>query len=273
MHSSTAQRMPQGLPLVKVSLQVHENILLLDYNTVQTLELIENAKTGQQTGGSLFACINQTKTAMGARLMRSSLLQPLKNPSIINARLDAVDQLVASSDLYSGLQQALDSFPDLERVSSGLLVKSALELQFSSIGPINPTTILLLLHLNSALVKINAIVRLLEQHCGESTLLRSILTALKVSPSECSAEHEDAQGCERRCSQDTQQYIYNSTDSRTGSERSTIMFTNKTSLQCIQTAISTKLTGETSKSRAAEQLRLQAVNLIKTGVDGTIVHL
>ena len=68
--------MPQGIPLVKVSLQVHENILLLDYNTVQTLELIENAKTGQQTGGSLFACVNQTKTAIGSRLMRSSLLQP-----------------------------------------------------------------------------------------------------------------------------------------------------------------------------------------------------
>jgi hypothetical protein len=260
--------MPQGIPLVKVSLQVHENILLLDYNTVQTLELIENAKTGQQTGGSLFACVNQTKTAMGSRLMRSSLLQPLKNPNIINARLDAVDQLVASSDLYSGLQQALDSFPDLERVSSNLLVKSVLELQFSSIGPINPTTILLLLHLNSALVKINEIVRLLEEHCGESTLLRSILTALKVSPSECPAEREDAQSCERYCSQDTQQYIYDSTDSCTSSERDT------TALQCIQTAISTKLTsGETSKSRAAEQLRLQAVNLIKTGVDGASVHL
>jgi DNA mismatch repair ATPase MutS len=123
--SSVAQCVPGGLPLVKVSLQVHEDILLLDYSTVQTLELIENTNTGLQRSGSLFACINKTKTAMGARLLRSSLLQPLKNPDIINARLDAVDQLaIHSTELYHGLQRALDSFPDLERVSSNLLVKS-----------------------------------------------------------------------------------------------------------------------------------------------------
>ena len=278
--SSTAQRLPQGLPVVKVSLQVHEDILLLDYNTVQTLELIENAKTGQQRGGSLFACINQTKTAMGSRLMRSSLLQPLKNPSIINARLDAVDQIVASSDLYSGLGQALDSFPDLERVCSNLLIKSALELQFSSIGPINPTTILLLLHLNTALIKVSAIVRVLEDHCAESTLLKSILTALKVSPTEDPVLFDNTQqravddasdSCEidrqsRSLSADEMQYI-SSDRANFGSQCD--MHTSETSLQRIQSAISTKLTsGENNRSRAAEQLRMQAVNLIKPGVDG-----
>lgn len=277
--------MPKGLPLVKVSLQVHENILLLDYNTVQTLELIENAKTGKQRGGSLFACVNKTKTAMGSRLMRSSLLQPLKNPSIINARLDAVDQIVTSSDLYSGLQQALDSFPDLERISSNLLTKSALELQFSSIGPINPTTIMLLLHLNAALVKVGAIVRVLEDHCGESSLLKSLLMALKVRASEgavlseCSERLDGAlESCgtveqpSRSASEDElQRHIYDSANSNNSTERE--MCANETSLRRIQSAISTKLTsGENSRSRAAEQLRLQAINIIRPGIDGMFVY-
>ena len=85
-YCSFVQRVPNGLPLVKVSLRVHEDILLLEHSTVQTLELIENSKTGKQRSGSLFAAINHTKTAMGARLLRASLLQPLQNPAIISAR-------------------------------------------------------------------------------------------------------------------------------------------------------------------------------------------
>lgn len=307
-HSSAAQRMPQGLPLVKVSLQVHENILLLDYDTVQTLELIENSKTGRQCSGSLFACVNKTKTAMGSRLMRSSLLQPLKNPEIIDARLDAVDSIIASSDLYFGLQQALESFPDLERLSSNLLVKSALELQFSSIGPINPTTIMLLLHLKTALIKVGQIVRLLEEYCGESALLIDILAALKVSASQCPTEDDpalsepaikcvagdssttdscagkavhtnlvsqsDMQACSPTStsfSDESDRFQYSSVDSRDSSDCK--VHDNESALQCIQRAVSTKLNdSENAKSRGAEQLRLQTVNLIKPGVDGAGIH-
>ena len=56
-YCSYVQRVPNGLPLVKVSLKVHEDILLLDHGTVQTLELIENSKTGKQRSGSLFAVV------------------------------------------------------------------------------------------------------------------------------------------------------------------------------------------------------------------------
>lgn len=245
--------MAQGIPLVKVSLQVHEDVMLLDHNTVQTLELIENAKTGHQRGGSLFAAVNNTKTAMGSRLMRSSLLQPLKNPGMIHARLDAVDRLVSSPDLFSGLVQALESFPDLERVSSALLIKSASELQFSAIGPINPATIVLLMHLDSALTKISAVVRVLEEHCGESTLLQTILEAL--NPRACEDKDE----------------VATSAKSLNSSEHGT---RGESTLQRIRSAISTKLTsGENIKSRAPEQIRLQAVNLIKPGVDGMQLYL
>ena len=62
------------------------------------------------------------------------------------------------------------------------------ELEFSSIGPINPATIMLLLQLNTALSKISEVLPLLDEHCGESTLLKSILGALQASASGWRAE-------------------------------------------------------------------------------------
>ena len=80
--------------------------MLLDAQTLKCLELIENTKTGTQSTGSLFAVIDQTKTAMGQRLLRASLLQPLCNPELINKRLDAVDAIKSTSELFFGLQRA-----------------------------------------------------------------------------------------------------------------------------------------------------------------------
>ena len=280
-YCSFVQRVPNGLPLVKVSLRVHEDILLLEHSTVQTLELIENSKTGKQRSGSLFAAINHTKTAMGARLLRASLLQPLQNPAIISARLDAVDQLTTQRDLYFGLQKMLEQFPDLERVSSTLLVKTTQELSFSSIGPVNPNTIVLLLHLKTALTKIFEIVPLLEELSGESVLLRNILGALKTL---CSASRPDGDG-----NDNTPGSVLEPSDSEAGfmssSEgepprsleyssvdsgySSTGGASGSTALERIQNAIATKLSdGQAAAPRGGEQLRLQAVNVIANGVDG-----
>ena len=68
-----------ALCCMQVSYKVHDNLMLLDFNTISALEIIENAKSGLQKKGSLFATQNNCKTAGGARLLRCSLLQPLKN--------------------------------------------------------------------------------------------------------------------------------------------------------------------------------------------------
>ena len=40
---------------MQVSYKVHDNLMLLDFNTITALEIIENAKSGLQKKGSLFA--------------------------------------------------------------------------------------------------------------------------------------------------------------------------------------------------------------------------
>ena len=146
---------PLGMPFMKVSYKVHEHLMLLDFNTLKCLEIIENTKSGNQKSGSLFATVNDTQTSMGARLLRSTLiqvashafmllcnlhaawptalsgrrcLQPLKSADLINQRLDAVEEIVDGTALFIGLQAALQFFPDLEQVTSYLLVKSSAEL-------------------------------------------------------------------------------------------------------------------------------------------------
>ena len=66
--------------------------MLLDSSTRRNLELTETLREKQKKG-SLLWVLDKTKTAMGARRLRSDIEQPLINIDDINARLDAVEQL------------------------------------------------------------------------------------------------------------------------------------------------------------------------------------
>ena len=76
-----------------------EGHMAMDGATVQALELVAPSDGGGCCGGGgascLFALLNRTRTAGGARLLRASLLQPLRDAAAIDARLDAVDELIA----------------------------------------------------------------------------------------------------------------------------------------------------------------------------------
>jgi len=51
---------------------------------------------------TLFGILNNTKTHGGAKLLRSNILQPPNDLPTIQARLDCVDELSGSSDLFFG---------------------------------------------------------------------------------------------------------------------------------------------------------------------------
>ena len=74
------------------------DFLKIDRRTALNLELINNARTGKQSD-SLFGTINRTKTAGGARFLRSQLLRPSCDVPTINARLDAVSFLLDHEEL------------------------------------------------------------------------------------------------------------------------------------------------------------------------------
>lgn len=62
---------------------------------MRNVEVVERIYHKQKTlGRSLFSALNTCLTSGGVRLLRSSLLQPSADQSMIEARLDAVEELI-----------------------------------------------------------------------------------------------------------------------------------------------------------------------------------
>ncbi len=90
-------------------------------NALQQLEILRNSDDGSEYG-SLIWLLDQTKTAFGGRMIRTWVTSPLKNPSSITHRLDAVEEILHSIDKPHGtfsmerVISCLNSFDtDLER--------------------------------------------------------------------------------------------------------------------------------------------------------------
>ncbi len=91
--------------------------LLLDRSAVETLELFETLQD-RSARGSLFASLNETRTPMGARLLRQWLLRPLLDLGEIGGRQAAVAALVEAPALRAEVGELLGTIGDLERLTS-----------------------------------------------------------------------------------------------------------------------------------------------------------
>ncbi len=87
----------------------------LDSVTRRNLELTRTLREGR-TPGSLLWALDATVTAMGARLLRRWIHQPLLDVAAIEARLDAVAELVNDHFLRADLRELLDGLYDVERL-------------------------------------------------------------------------------------------------------------------------------------------------------------
>ncbi|MEA4852672.1 MAG: DNA mismatch repair protein MutS [Christensenella sp.] len=92
-----------------------DSFMTLDPSTRRNLELTQTLMEGTKKG-SLLWLLDKTKTAMGARLLKQYLLQPLKTLDKINDRLCAVEELFNDFYLRSSLGEALSEIYDLERI-------------------------------------------------------------------------------------------------------------------------------------------------------------
>lgn len=89
--------------------------MALDMFTRANLELTKTLREGR-VKGSLFGTLDKTKTAMGARLLKRSINEPLQSVEEINRRLDAVDELRSDLPRMDAVAAALDGIFDLERL-------------------------------------------------------------------------------------------------------------------------------------------------------------
>ncbi|MCI8694721.1 MAG: DNA mismatch repair protein MutS [Lachnospiraceae bacterium] len=98
--------------------------MLLDSSTRRNLELAETLREKQKKG-SLLWVLDKTKTAMGGRLLRSMLEQPLIDKTEIEKRLDAIEELSGDSVSRDEIREYLNPVYDLERLLSRVAYKTA----------------------------------------------------------------------------------------------------------------------------------------------------
>lgn len=123
-----------------------EDYMLLDLSTRRNLELVETLREKDRRG-SLLWVLDKTKTAMGARMLRQQIEQPLINIEAIEGKLDSVEELVDHAMLREELREYLMPVYDIERLMSRISCQTAngrdLQAFRQSIGMIGPIVTLL----------------------------------------------------------------------------------------------------------------------------------
>lgn len=98
--------------------------LEIDMNTRRNLELTESMRNKDKRG-SLLWVLDKTKTAMGARLLRSWVIKPLINQSAIISRQNAVKELVKNRLVAEDVADILSNVLDIERLTAKAVYGSA----------------------------------------------------------------------------------------------------------------------------------------------------
>ena len=108
------------------------DFMVLDETTRRHLELTYSPVSQGRTG-SLLGIIDCTLTAMGGRLLRQWLSQPLYQLQVLQERQEAVAELVEQSSRRARLRQALDTLSDFERTLGRLALGTTTPRELSAL--------------------------------------------------------------------------------------------------------------------------------------------
>ena len=100
------------------------DFLQLDAATLGNLEILDS-RDATRPRASLWSVVNATRSAMGARMLRTWITRPLKSREAIFDRHDAVDELTRSRAILEVMSQRLSKIADLERLASRVTLRSA----------------------------------------------------------------------------------------------------------------------------------------------------
>lgn len=100
------------------------DFMLLDASTRRNLELTETIRDKRQVG-SLIWVLDKTKTAMGGRLLRTMIEQPLINRDAIEERLDGVQSFRDHQAICDSVRELLNDMYDLERLIGRVSYRTA----------------------------------------------------------------------------------------------------------------------------------------------------
>ncbi len=147
------------IPLLSmIQTETQNNFLEIDYFTQKSLEIVNNLSGG--TEGSLISCLDETKTASGARLLKQRVIEPFYKIEQIQDRYDLTNWILENKINISQYQIDFENIPDLERslsrislsrggpkdlflMSNGLLIIKGIYENLTSHNPVGTTPSLL----------------------------------------------------------------------------------------------------------------------------------
>ncbi len=110
--------------MTEITPYLADRYMMIDSSSRRNLELVETLREKQKRG-SLLWVLDKTKTAMGARMLRSFVEQPLIDAADINERLDAVEELNKKAMVRDEIREYLNPIYDMERLVSRISYQSA----------------------------------------------------------------------------------------------------------------------------------------------------
>ena len=115
-------------------LKIYEDnsFMTIDISSRRNLEITETMREKIKRG-SLLGTLDKTKTAMGARRLKSWLDRPLIDAKKIALRADAVEELTQNADVLEDLTEALKKIYDIERIISRVVYGSCNARDFLSL--------------------------------------------------------------------------------------------------------------------------------------------
>lgn len=130
-----------------------EEFLELDDATLKNLDIIFNFSTQSQELWTLFWVLNNTKTSMGKRLLKQTLIKPLYNVEQIEKRQKFIEEFLKDKILLDEVRQKLSYISDIDAILNRLALQR-----------ITPRD---LLNLKRSLVSLVEIIELLNQRWSD----------------------------------------------------------------------------------------------------------
>jgi DNA mismatch repair protein MutS len=113
--------------------------LILANNSLQQLNIVENRYNSKEP--SLLTIINKTSTVIGTRIFRDRLLNPIKDPGVIQRRYDTINEIMAldsngvpNKNVYLNLEKNLNKIRDLERLHRQIAMKTIKPIELSGMS-------------------------------------------------------------------------------------------------------------------------------------------
>jgi len=110
--------------ITALNIYTESQYMCLDLCARRNLELLETMRTKEKRG-SLLWVLDRTNTAMGKRLIRNYIDQPLISPPLIQKRLNAVGELFDNVELREDLLEILETIHDIERLMTKIVYGTA----------------------------------------------------------------------------------------------------------------------------------------------------